>query len=159
MDLRLNLWDGLTFMRTYSPRPTDIDRAWYVVDAQGEILGRLASRIAHVLRGKHKPMYAPHMDVGDHVIVINAGGVQLTGSKGAQSLAYRHSGFPGGLKSVPFARLLAESPEKLVERSVRGMLPKNSLGRQMMRKLKVYAGPEHPHAAQDPVALPEHLSR
>jgi large subunit ribosomal protein L13 len=145
-------------MRTYSPRPTDIDRAWYVVDAQDEILGRLASRVAHILRGKHKPMYAPHMDVGDHVIVINAAGVQLTGSKGSQSLAYRHSGFPGGLKSVPFARLLAESPEKLVEKAVRGMLPKTSLGRSMMGKLKVYPGAEHPHAAQQPQPLPDHLA-
>ena len=145
-------------MRTYSPRPSDIDRAWYVVDARGEILGRLSSRIAHVLRGKHKPTYAPHMDMGDHVIVINAAEVQLTGSKGTQSLAYRHSGFPGGLKSVPFARLLAEQPERLIERSVRGMLPKNSLGRQMAGKLKVYAGSEHPHAAQNPQPLPEHLS-
>jgi large subunit ribosomal protein L13 len=150
--------DGLTLMRTYSPRPADIDRAWYVVDAQDEILGRLASRVAHILRGKHKPMYAPHMDVGDHVIVINAAGVQLTGSKGTQSLAYRHSGFPGGLKSVPFARLLAESPDKLVERAVRGMLPKNSLGRSMMGKLKVYSGAEHPHAAQQPQPLPDHLA-
>jgi large subunit ribosomal protein L13 len=145
-------------MRTYSPRPTDIDRAWYVVDAQGEILGRLSTRIAHVLRGKHKPIFAPHMDVGDFVIVINAGDVQLTGSKGTQSLAYRHSGFPGGLKSVPFARLLAEKPERLIERSVQGMLPKNSLGRQMAKKLKVYAGSEHPHAVQDPQPLPEHLA-
>lgn len=145
-------------MRTYSPRPSDIDRAWYVVDARGEILGRLSSRIAHVLRGKHKPTYAPHMDMGDHVIVINAAEVQLTGSKGTQSLAYRHSGFPGGLKSVPFARLLAEQPERLIERAVRGMLPKNSLGRQMAGKLKVYAGSEHPHAAQNPQPLPEHLS-
>lgn len=149
---------GLTLMRTYSPRPTDIERAWYVVDAQDEVLGRLATRIAHVLRGKHKPMYAPHMDVGDHVVVINAGGVQLTGSKGTQSLAYRHSGFPGGLKSVPFARLLDERPERLVERAVRGMLPKNSLGRRMLTKLKVYPGAEHPHAAQMPQPLPEHLS-
>jgi large subunit ribosomal protein L13 len=145
-------------MRTYSPRPTDIERAWYVIDAQGEVLGRLASRIAHVLRGKHKTMYAPHMDVGDFVVVVNASGVQLTGSKGTQSLAYRHSGFPGGLKSVPFARLLAESPERLVERAVRGMLPSNSLGRSMLRKLKVYPGAEHPHAAQMPQPLPEHLS-
>ncbi len=145
-------------MRTYSPRPTDIERTWYVVDAEGAVLGRLASRVAHVLRGKHKPTYAPHVDVGDHVIVINAAGVRLTGSKGSQSLAYRHSGFPGGLKSVPFARLLAESPDRLVERAVRGMLPKNSLGRSMLRKLKVYAGPDHPHAAQSPQSLPDHLS-
>lgn len=142
-------------MRTYSPRPADVQRTWYVVDAEGEVLGRLASRVAHVLRGKHKPTYAPHMDMGDHVIVVNAGGVRLTGNKAAGKLAYRHSGFPGGLKSVPFARLLAESPERLVERAVRGMLPKNTIGRDMAKKLKVYAGPTHPHAAQAPTPLPD----
>ena len=142
-------------MRTYTPRPADIDRAWFVVDAQGMILGRLATRVAHVLRGKHKPMFSPHMDVGDYVIVVNAAGVRLTGSKGSQSLARRHSGFPGGLKSVPFARLLAEKPEHLVERAVRGMLPHNTVGREAIKKLKVYAGPDHPHAAQRPSALPE----
>jgi large subunit ribosomal protein L13 len=142
-------------MRTYSPRPADIQRDWYVVDAQDQILGRLATRIAHVLRGKHKPTFAPHMDVGDYVIVVNAAGVRLVGDKGTQSLAYRHSGFPGGLKSVPFARLLAEKPDRLVERAVRGMLPKNSLGRDMARKLKVYAGPDHPHSAQAPQPFPE----
>lgn len=142
-------------MRTYSPRPADIQRDWYVVDARDAILGRLSTRVAHVLRGKHKPTFAPHMDMGDYVIVVNAGGVRLTGDKGVQSMAYRHSGFPGGLKSVPFARLLNETPDRLVERSVRGMLPKNSLGRQMLHKLKVYAGPEHPHSAQSPTPLPE----
>lgn len=141
-------------MRTYSPRPSDVDATWYVVDAQDLVLGRLATRVAHVLRGKHKPIFAPHLDVGDHVIVVNAAGIRLTGAKGVQKLAHRHSGFPGGLKSVPFARLLAETPEKLVERAVRGMLPKNSIGRAQLRKLKVYAGPEHPHAAQQPVELP-----
>jgi large subunit ribosomal protein L13 len=141
-------------MRTYSPRPADIQPKWYVVDAQDMILGRLSTRIAHVLRGKHKPTFAPHMDMGDFVIVVNAAGVKLTGNKGEQSFARRHSGFPGGLKSVPFARLLAEKPEQLVERSVRGMLPKNTIGRAQLRKLKIYAGPEHPHAAQKPEPLP-----
>ena len=142
-------------MRTYSPRPADIERAWFVIDAEGMILGRLASRVAHVLRGKHKPTFAPHMDTGDYVVIVNADKVRLTGNKGEQSLARRHSGYPGGLKSVPFARLLAERPERLVEQSVRGMLPKNSVGRQAIGKLKVYAGPEHPHGAQDPKPLPE----
>jgi large subunit ribosomal protein L13 len=143
-------------MRTFSPRPSDIDAAaaWYVVDAQDMVLGRLATRVAHVLRGKHKPIFAPHVDCGDHVIVVNAAGIRLTGAKGDQKLAHRHSGFPGGLKSVPFARMLAETPEKLVERAVRGMLPKNTIGRAQLRKLKVYAGPEHPHVAQQPVELP-----
>jgi large subunit ribosomal protein L13 len=142
-------------MRTYSPRPADIEQKWYIVDAQDLILGRLATRVAHVLRGKHKPIFAPHVDVGDHVIVVNAAGVRLSGAKGEQSMAHRHSGYPGGLKSVPFARLLAERPEQLVERAVRGMLPKNSIGRAQIRKLKVYAGPDHPHAAQKPQPLPQ----
>jgi large subunit ribosomal protein L13 len=141
-------------MRTYSPRPQDIEHRWYVVDADGMVLGRLATRIAHVLRGKHKPIFAPHMDVGDHVIVLNAAKVKITGAKGEQRLAQRHSGYPGGLKSVPFARLLAERPEEAVERAVRRMLPRNSVGRAQMRKLKVYAGPDHPHEAQRPEPLP-----
>jgi large subunit ribosomal protein L13 len=142
-------------MRTYSPRPADIESKWYVVDAQDLILGRLATRVAHVLRGKHKPIFAPHVDVGDHVIVVNAAGVRLSGAKGEQSMAHRHSGYPGGLKSVPFARLLAERPEDLVERAVRGMLPKNTIGRAQIRKLKVYAGPDHPQGAQKPEPLPQ----
>lgn len=141
-------------MRTYSPRPADIEKKWYVVDAQDMILGRLATRVAHVLRGKHKPTFAPHIDVGDFVIVVNAAGLRLTGAKGEQKLAQRHSGFPGGLKSVPFARLLAERPEHLFERAVKGMLPRNTVGREQLGKLKVYAGPEHPHAAQQPEPLP-----
>ncbi|MDP8971048.1 MAG: 50S ribosomal protein L13 [Actinomycetota bacterium] len=141
-------------MRTFSPRPADIDRRWYVVDATDAVLGRMATRVAHILRGKHKPTFAPHLDTGDHVIVINAAKVRLTGNKGEQRLAYRHSGYPGGLKAVPFARLLNERPERLVERAVRGMLPKNSVGRAQLRKLKVYAGAEHPHAAQRPEPLP-----
>lgn len=144
-------------MRTYSPRPADITRAWYVIDADGMVLGRLATRVAHVLRGKHKPIFAPHMDVGDHVIVVNVDKVVLTGKKGQQSLSRRHSGYPGGLTSVPFARLLAEKPERLVEQAVRGMLPKNTVGHEALLKLKVYAGPDHPHAAQNPQPLPDHL--
>lgn len=141
-------------MRTYSPRPLDVtERTWYVVDATDMVLGRLATRVAHVLRGKHKPTFAPHMDMGDFVIVVNADKVRLTGGKADQKLAYRHSGFPGGLKSVPFARMLAERPEQLVERAVRGMLPRNTVGRAQIKKLKVYSGPDHPHAAQSPVAL------
>jgi large subunit ribosomal protein L13 len=141
-------------MRTFSPRPTDIDPVWYVVDAQNVILGRLATQVAHVLRGKHKPTFAPHMDMGDFVVVVNAAGVKLTGSKDVQSLSYRHSGYPGGLRSISFGRLLEEKPERLVEQAVRGMLPKNTIGRAQLRKLKVYAGPEHPHEAQQPVPLP-----
>jgi len=141
-------------MRTYSPRPLDVtERTWFVVDAQDMVLGRLATRVAHVLRGKHKPIFAPHMDMGDFVIVVNADKVRLTGAKGEQKMAYRHSGFPGGLKSVPFARMLAERPEQLVERAVRGMLPRNTIGRAQLGKLKVYSGPDHPHAAQSPVPL------
>lgn len=141
-------------MRTYSTRPADIEHAWYVVDAKGQVLGRLATRIAHVLRGKHKPQFVPHLDVGDFVVVVNAAGVRLTGNKGAQKMAHRHSGYPGSLKSIPFARILEETPEKLVEQAVRGMLPKNAVGRAQLRKLKVYAGPEHPHEAQNPKPFP-----
>ena len=137
-------------MRTYSPRPQDVTSTWYVVDAEDVVLGRLASQVAHVLRGKHKPIFAPHMDVGDHVIVVNAAKVRLTGGKAEQKLAYRHSGYPGGLKSVPWLRLLQERPEKLVENAVKGMLPKNTIGRAQLRKLKVYAGADHPHEAQKP---------
>ena len=140
-------------MRTYSPRPADIERSWFVIDATDLVLGRLATRVASVLRGKHKPMFAPHMDTGDHVIVINAAKVRLTGAKGEQSMSYRHSGYPGGLKSISFGKLLEEKPERLVENAIRGMLPKNTIGRQSLRKLKVYAGADHPHAAQQPQEL------
>jgi len=145
-------------MRTYSPRPADISRTWFVVDAQDMVLGRLATQVAHVLRGKHKPTFAPHLDVGDHVVIVNAAGVKMTGKKDVQSLSYRHSGYPGGLKSISFGRLLEERPERLVEQAIRGMLPKNTVGRQQLSKLKVYAGPEHPHAAQQPQPLPAHLA-
>jgi large subunit ribosomal protein L13 len=143
----------MTTSRTYSPRPRDIERRWYVVDADGAVLGRLASEVASVLRGKHKPIYAPHADTGDHVIVINAGGVRLTGGKESSKVAYRHSGYPGGLTEVGYSRLMAERPAFVVEKAVKGMLPKNRLGRAMARKLMVYPGPEHPHAAQKPEAL------
>jgi large subunit ribosomal protein L13 len=141
-------------MRTYSPRPAEITRAWYVVDARDQVLGRLATRVATVLRGKHKPEFAPHIDCGDFVIVVNAGEVRLTGDKGRDMMAHRHSGYPGGLTSVPFADLLENDPAELVKRSVRGMLPKNKLARQQLHKLKVYPGPDHPHEAQQPQVLP-----
>ena len=140
-------------MRTFSPRPSDIDRTWYVVDAEDMILGRLATRVAHVLRGKHKPTFAPHMDMGDHVIIVNADKVRLSGAKADQSFYHRHSGYPGGLKSISFGKLLEQRPERLVENAIRGMLPKNTLGRAQLKKLKVYAGPEHPHVAQMPQTL------
>jgi large subunit ribosomal protein L13 len=145
-------------MRTYSPRPTDIQRVWYLIDAQDVILGRLATQVATLLRGQHRPTFAPHMDTGDFVIVVNAAGIKLTGTKETQSLYHRHSGYPGGLKSISFGRLLAERPERLLEQAVRGMLPKNTVGRAQLHKLKVYAGPEHPHAAQQPQPLPAHLA-
>ena len=137
-------------MTTYSPKASEITREWHVVDAEGMVLGRLATEVARILRGKHKPIFAPHVDTGDFVIIVNADKVALTGSKRESKLAYRHSGYPGGLKAVKYTDLLATHPERAVEKAIRGMLPKNSLGRQMLRKLKVYAGPEHPHSAQKP---------
>ena len=142
-----------TTSRTFSPRPRDIERRWYVVDADGAVLGRLASEVAKVLRGKHKPIFAPHVDTGDHVIVVNARGVRLTGGKENEKIYYRHSGYPGGLREIGYARLLEERPAVAVEKAVRGMLPKNRLGRAMITKLKVYAGAEHPHEAQQPSPL------
>ena len=138
-------------MRTFTPKPGDIDRRWLVIDAEDVVLGRLASQTAILLRGKHKPTYAPHVDGGDHVIIINAAKVALTGSKRDQKLAYRHSGYPGGLRATTYTELLEKNPEKAVEKAIRGMIPRNSLGRQVLSKLKVYAGSEHPHAAQQPV--------
>ena len=137
-------------MRTYSPKPGDVTRQWHVIDAQDVVLGRLASTAASILRGKHKPIYAPHVDAGDFVIIINADKVHLSGNKRTQKMAYRHSGYPGGLKAVSYSELLEKNPVRAVEKAVRGMLPKNSLGRQQLSKLKVYAGAEHPHAAQQP---------
>lgn len=138
-------------MRTYSPKSADTERQWHVIDASDVVLGRLASQAAVLLRGKHKPTFAPHVDTGDFVIVVNAGKVALTGDKRRTKLAYRHSGYPGGLRSMPYEELLTKHPERAVEKAVRGMLPKNRLGRQLLKKLKVYAGPEHPHRAQQPV--------
>jgi len=138
-------------VRTYSPKPGDVQRQWHVIDATDVVLGRLASQTARLLRGKHKAMYAPHVDTGDFVIIVNAGKVALTGNKRESKLAYRHSGFPGGLKAVPYTQLLAQRPALAVEKAVKGMLPHTTLGRQMLSKLKVYAGPVHPHAAQRPV--------
>jgi large subunit ribosomal protein L13 len=140
-------------MKTYSPKPEHIERSWYVVDASGQVLGRLASEVATLLRGKHKPIFAPHMDTGDHVVVINADKVELSGNKAQNKFAYRHSGYPGGIKGVRYADLLATRPVAAVEKAVRGMLPKNRLGRQQIKKLHVVAGAEHPHAAQKPVHL------
>jgi len=141
-------------MKSYMARKGEVPRQWYVVDAQGKILGRLASRIAMVLRGKTKPVFTPHTDAGDFVIVVNAAQVRLTGKKMADKLYYRHSGYPGGLKMISARHLLQRKPEEVLRHAVRGMLPKNSLGRHLLKKLKVYAGGEHPHRAQQPVPLP-----
>jgi large subunit ribosomal protein L13 len=138
---------------TRSTRAQDVQHAWYVVDAEGQVLGRLATRIATLLSGKHKPSYTPHVDDGDFVIVVNAAKVTLTGRKLESKLYHRHSGYPGSLKTVTAGRLLATHPERLIEGAVRGMLPNGPLGRRVLRKLKVYAGPDHPHAAQRPQPL------
>jgi large subunit ribosomal protein L13 len=138
-------------VRTYTPKPGDVERQWYVIDASDVVLGRLATHVATLLRGKHKPVFAPHIDTGDFVVVVNAGKVALTGSKADQKLEYRHSGFPGGLRATSYTELLAKNPRRAVEKAVKGMLPHNRLARQQITKLKVYAGPEHPHAAQKPI--------
>ena len=138
-------------VRTFSPKAADIQPQWHVIDASDVVLGRLASQAATLLRGKHKPIFAPHIDTGDFVIIVNAAKVALSGNKLRDKMAYRHSGYPGGLRAMSYAELMARSPERAVEKAVKGMLPKNTLGRQMLRKLKVYAGPEHPHQAQRPV--------
>ena len=135
-------------MRTYHPKPGDITREWHVIDAEDIVLGRLAVQTANLLRGKHKPIFAPHMDTGDFVIIINAEKVALSGTKKTTKLAYRHSGYPGGLTATPIGEILEKDARKVVEKAVWGMLPKNKLGRQMLKKLKVYAGPDHPHLAQ-----------
>ncbi len=140
-------------MRTYTPTPADITRAWHVVDADGLVLGRLATEVAVLLRGKHKPGFAPHVDTGDHVVVVNADKVVLTSNKADAKIAYRHSGYPGGLTATRYADLLADRADQVVRKAVVGMLPKNRLGRQMATKLKVYRGPDHPHAAQSPEPL------
>ena len=140
-------------MKTFSAKPQDIERKWFVVDAQGQTLGRLATRIATVLRGKHKPIFTPHMDCGDYVIVVNADKIHVTGQKLEQKTYYRHSGYPGGLRQVSLRRQLQVHPDRVIEAAVRGMLPHNRLGRKMFKKLKVYAGPTHPHEAQQPKAM------
>jgi large subunit ribosomal protein L13 len=140
-------------MPTYTPKASEIERAWHVVDADGLVLGRLCTEVARILRGKHKPTYTPHLDTGDHVIVVNADKVVLTAGKADRERVYRHSGYPGGLKSETYGQLQARKPAEAVRQSVRGMLPKGSLGRQQLSKLKVYAGPDHPHAAQQPQPL------
>ncbi|HEY74751.1 MAG TPA: 50S ribosomal protein L13 [Thermoflexia bacterium] len=140
-------------MKTYVTKPSEVEREWFVVDAEGKTLGRLASEIAKILRGKHKPNYSPSVDVGDYVIVINAEKIRVTGRKLDQKYYYRHSGYPGGLKAVRLRDMLARHPTRVIEHAVRGMLPKNRLGRRMFKKLKVYAGPDHPHKAQRPKPL------
>ncbi|MBC6446319.1 50S ribosomal protein L13 [Actinokineospora xionganensis] len=137
-------------MPTYSPKPGEVDRAWHVIDAEDVVLGRLATHVATLLRGKHKPTFAPHMDTGDFVVIVNAEKVLLTGNKRDQAFAYRHSGYPGGLRKQSFGELIDSRPDRLLEKVVKGMLPKTKLGRAQGKKLKVYAGPDHPHAAQLP---------
>jgi len=134
-------------------KPQNVERKWYVVDAEGKTLGRLASQVAAILRGKHKPTFTPHVDCGDYVIIVNAEKVKVTGKKVTDKIYYRHSGYPGGQKAISFEQMIAKRPERVLELAIKGMLPHNRLGRQMYRKLKVYAGPEHPHAAQKPEPL------
>ena len=140
-------------MPTYSPKADEIERAWHVVDAEGLVLGRMATEVARVLRGKHKPIFAPHLDTGDHVVIVNAAKVVLSAGKADRERVYRHSGYPGGIKSNTYGELLDTKPADAVRRSIKGMLPKGPLGRQMLTKLKVYAGPDHPHQAQSPAPL------
>ena len=146
--------------KTYSPKVSEIERRWWLVDAEGQTLGRLASVLATKLRGKDKPIFAPHMDCGDFVVVINADKVDVSGRKLEQKMYYRHSGYPGGLTTTPLAKEMEKHPDRVIEKAVRGMLPKNSLGEHMLKKLKVYAGAEHPHASQQPqpFALTEELT-
>jgi len=138
---------------TYSPKPSEINRAWHVIDATDVVLGRLATHAATLLRGKHKPTYAPHMDTGDFVVIINAEKIAVSGNKRTDKFVYRHSGYPGGLRQRSVGEMIEKHPDRLVEKAITGMLPKNKLGRAMSKKLKVYAGPNHPHAAQQPAAF------
>jgi large subunit ribosomal protein L13 len=140
-------------MKTFSTNAATLERTWYVIDAKSQVLGRLASEIARRLRGKHKPHYTPHVDTGDYIVVVNAEMVKVTGRKATDKVYYSHSGYPGGIKSITFEKLLKKAPEQVIEKAVKGMLPKGPLGRAMFRKLKVYAGPEHKHAAQQPQKL------
>ena len=143
----------MSAVRTYTPKASEVRRAWYVVDAEDLVLGRMATEVARVLRGKHKPIFAPHLDTGDHVIVINADKVVLTANKAEKKIAYRHSGYPGGLTETRYTDLMKTKPEQVVRKAIKGMLPKNRLGAQQITKLKVYAGPTHPHSAQGPQPL------
>ncbi len=140
-------------MRTFSAKPADVQHDWYIVDAEGLVLGRLASQIAQILRGKHKPIFTPHVDTGDYVIVVNAEKVRLTGTKDEKKSYFRHTGYPGGVRVRSYKEMMAKSPERVIEKAVKGMLPHNRLGRQVFKKLKVYAGAEHPHTAQQPKPL------
>jgi large subunit ribosomal protein L13 len=140
-------------VRTYQPKASEIERAWHIVDADGAVLGRLATRVAQVLRGKHKPIWAPHLDVGDHVVVVNAAKVRVSGLKQEQKRYWRHSGYPGGIRSRTLEEMLARQPERVIRMAVRGMMPRGPLGRQMLKKLHVYSGSDHPHQAQKPQPL------
>ncbi len=140
-------------MPTYSAKPAEVDRAWFIIDADGKTLGRLATEIARRLRGKHKPEYTPHVDTGDYIVVVNAGKIAVTGNKRTDKMYYHHSGYPGGIKAINFEKLQAKAPTRIVEKAVKGMLPRGPLGRAMYRKLRVYAGSEHHHAAQQPQPL------
>ena len=140
-------------MKTFSAKPETVERDWYIVDAKDKTLGRLSTEIARRLRGKHKPVYTPHVDTGDYIVVINAEKVRVTGNKSSDKMYHHHTGYPGGLKSISFDQLIEKAPERVIETAVKGMLPKNPLGRAMFKKMKVYAGAEHPHAAQQPITL------
>ena len=140
-------------MKTFSAKPAEVKRDWYLIDATGKTLGRLATEVARRLRGKHKPEYTPHVDTGDYIVIVNAEKVRVTGNKTQDKMYYRHSGYPGGMKSASFEKMIEKAPERVIEIAVKGMLPKNPLGRAMYRKLKVYAGPDHSHAAQQPQTL------
>jgi large subunit ribosomal protein L13 len=139
--------------KTYTPKASSIEHQWHLVDATDKVLGRLASQIAQVLKGKHKPTYAPHMDMGDHVVVVNVEKIRVTGSKADKKVYHRHTGYPGGLRTTSFERMMEDHPDRILKKAVWGMLPNNRLGRQLLKKLRVYAGPEHRHVAQQPVAL------
>ena len=140
-------------MKTVSTRPRDVERAWFVIDAESQVLGRLATEVARRLRGKHKAAYTPHVDTGDYIVVVNAEKVRVTGNKATDKTYYRHTGYPGGIKATRFENMLEKHPERVIEKAVKGMLPRNPLGRAAFRKLKVYAGPDHPHSAQQPRSL------
>jgi large subunit ribosomal protein L13 len=140
-------------VKTFSPKQTDIEQKWYLVDAKNQVLGRLATQVARILRGKHKPIFAPHVDVGDHVVIINAEKIRVTGKKAQQKRYKRYTGYPGGLREVVYEDMLTSHPERILEHAIRGMLPKNRLGRKIFKKVRIYAGEEHPHAAQKLEAL------